>query len=273
VAFETKNLGRAAEILMVTREAIRKSIKELGNQLGFELFIPHSRGIEPTDKAKEIYPKIKSAIESLASLETPANPNAIRIAVSNASVEVIIVAYFKVFHAQHPNIQIQLLKREGMKLEDQKNLDFIVDADHMIDKNEFKTIEIISGAGDFVACKEFIKKNNIQNPTTKDEILKFPIISREEIWKEFQSCNKIKTKPHFINVASIDMAFPLTEDSFGIGHFAAELLLKIKPNSNLVILNVTDIVKTYVTYSCGYKNPLSPPARAFIDGLIKFCKV
>ena len=270
VAYEEKSFNKAANALGITREAIRQNIRELGNQLNVQLFTSHAKGVEPTDKAREIYPKIKDAIVALASIEKTQEQDTLKIAVSNSSIEIFLVAYLKEFYSKYPNITLDILKREGMELSDQKNLDFIVDTEHYIDKAHFKAIDIVLATDAFVVSKDFIKKNNIATNIIKEDLFKHPSISRKEVWEEFLQHNDIKNKPPFISVASMDMALPMVENSMGIGYFAKELL-NIKPNTDLVALNVQDLDKTAVKYSCGYTKALSKHAKKFIDGFIKFC--
>ena len=92
--YEVKNMHRASNILGITRSAISHNMKELGNQLGVALFTPHSKGVEPTNDAIDIYPMIKSAVESITRAESHASASGsesrstVKKAVSAASVEI-----------------------------------------------------------------------------------------------------------------------------------------------------------------------------------------
>lgn len=59
-AYATKNIQRAAEKLFVSRQGISKTIRELEQELGADLFLRSSKGLEPTDLPKHYFPMPKS---------------------------------------------------------------------------------------------------------------------------------------------------------------------------------------------------------------------
>jgi len=254
---------------MVSREAVRKSIKELSNQLGFTLFIPHSKCVEPTDKAKEIYPQIKDAVQMLVGIESPKDDNVLKIAVAGSSAELFIKLYLKEFYAKHSDIQLEISKRECVDILKQKQLDLVIDVEAQIDKAIFRTTELFKLTGTFAATLEFIKKHNVPSTILKDDLFKLPIISRKGAWQEFLTLLGIDTNIPIIQSASTDMTLSMTMDSIGIGLLPKELL-KVLPNNNLVELNVQDLVQLPFKVLCGYTKNLSNTARAFIDGLVKY---
>ena len=58
-----KNITKASEELNISQPAISKSIKNLENQLGGQLFVRTKRGVTLTEEGKEFYNYIKQAIE------------------------------------------------------------------------------------------------------------------------------------------------------------------------------------------------------------------
>ena len=259
-----KNKSRASESLGITRTAVIKNIKALELHLG-TLFVSNKKGVEPTTKAKEIYPTIKEAIKSLVGVEQDQTPDTLEIAISNSTAEVFVKAYLKEFLAKHPNINLEITKPDD-------KYDFIIDSETAVDKKTFRTIDLFSTCGAFVATKNFIQKNNIQRSLTKDELFKYPIISRKEVWQHFLQKNTLDIKPSIIQVPSMDMVFSMTKDSNGVGFLSKEIIT-IYPDPNLVELNVQDIDLLSMKYVCGYTRELSKNAKTFLDGFIKFCKV
>jgi len=65
----TGNITKAAEELMISQPAISKSIKNLEEQLGGQLFIRTKRGVILTDEGKEFYNYIKQAMEYIYNAE------------------------------------------------------------------------------------------------------------------------------------------------------------------------------------------------------------
>ena len=268
--FESGNKSKASEKLGITRSAVIQNVKTLERQLG-TLFISHKRGVEPTDKAKEIYPQIKDAIAVFVNLERPGALETLKVAVSNSAVEIALIAYMKEWYAKYPSVRVDIVKREGISLVEQKNMNFISDAEHAIER-DFKTIEILSATGAFIASKGLIRANKIPLTITRDVLLTYPIISRDVAWQFFLEQNDLSPQIKCISVPSIDATMRMVEDDIGIGFFAKEIL-RVKPNPNLVVLEVTGAIDTHVRYLCGFVKPLSSVAKAFIDGLIEFCKV
>ena len=64
-----KNITKAAEELNISQPAISKSIKNLEEQLGGQLFVRTKRGVILTNEGREFYNYIKQAIEYISSAE------------------------------------------------------------------------------------------------------------------------------------------------------------------------------------------------------------
>ena len=272
--YETKNKHRACELLGITRSAVIQNIKELEKQLDVTLFISHSRGVEPTEHASNLYPHVKAAIQTLVAAETslrPLNTGAIKLAITSSSAEIILKAYLKDFYMKHPDIKLEILKFEGLDIAKQKQLDFIIGAESEINKTIYKTIDLLAITGAFVASKEFVKRNNLPKTISKDDLLRLPIICREETWKSFLETNNFDTKPDIIKSASTDMTYSMAKDSIGVAFFNREVLQKLSDN-NLVEINVTGVNQASTKIVCGYGKPLSRSAQIFVEGFINFCK-
>lgn len=63
--YEELNITRAAENLEISQSTASKEIDKLRNKIGDQLFIRKSRGVIPTYKAREIYPKIKNIVDEI----------------------------------------------------------------------------------------------------------------------------------------------------------------------------------------------------------------
>ncbi len=66
---EEENLTKASKKLNLTQPAVTKHIKNLENMLQVKLFIRSNHGIVLTDEGKELYSKIKDAIDLLENAE------------------------------------------------------------------------------------------------------------------------------------------------------------------------------------------------------------
>ena len=61
--YATKNIQRTAEKLFVSRQGISKTIRELEQELGADLFLRSSKGLEPTDFAEALFPHAKKLLD------------------------------------------------------------------------------------------------------------------------------------------------------------------------------------------------------------------
>ena len=100
----TKNITKAAEELMISQPAISKSIKNLEEQLGGQLFIRTKRGVILTDEGKEFYNYIKRAMEYIYNAESKftdlinLNTGTIKIGISSTLTKEFLIPYLEEFH-------------------------------------------------------------------------------------------------------------------------------------------------------------------------------
>ena len=69
VVANNRNITKASEELNISQPAISKSIKNLEEQLGGQLFIRTKRGVVLTEEGREFYNYIKQAIEYINNAE------------------------------------------------------------------------------------------------------------------------------------------------------------------------------------------------------------
>ena len=109
-----KNITKASEELMISQPAISKSIKNLEEQLGGELFIRTKRGVILTPEGQEFYQYIRQAIEYITSAENKFSElinlesGTIRIGISATLTKEFLIPYIEKFHKKYPNINIQI---------------------------------------------------------------------------------------------------------------------------------------------------------------------
>lgn len=66
---ETRSFSKAAEMLGISIGGLSKSISVLEQELGVKLFLPHGRGITPSDEAKAIYTRSKNVLDAVGALK------------------------------------------------------------------------------------------------------------------------------------------------------------------------------------------------------------
>jgi len=279
VAFEEQNLHRAAEIMLVSRTAIGQNIRELERQLGVTLFTPHHRGVIPTPQAVNLYSQIKSASNIIVGAEndlqtfTSESAGIIKISVPDAAVDTFIADYVKEFRVKYPKVQLEFFRRKGVDLLTTGNLDFVFDVDYKFADANLTTIKMFTLTDTFVVHKDFLKNHSLGQILSKEQFINLPIVSYHSTWSDFTREIKSETEPFVIRADSSSIVTLLVKKQVGIGWLCKE---------QLEAMNDPDVVEVQVegfSFSsfpavhiyCGYKN-LSRPARAFLDGLIKFNK-
>ena len=104
------NITKASEELNISQPAISKSIKNLEDQLGGNLFIRTKRGVTLTEEGKEFYNYIKQAMEyinnaekkftNLINLET----GCIKIGINTTLTKEFLLPFLEEFHSLYPKI-------------------------------------------------------------------------------------------------------------------------------------------------------------------------
>ena len=115
VVAKNRNITKASKELNISQPAISKSIKNLEEQLGGQLFFRTKRGVILTDEGKEFYKYISQAIEyiynaenkfsDLVNLET----GCIKIGISTTLTKEFLLPYLEKFHYLYPKIDIQIV--------------------------------------------------------------------------------------------------------------------------------------------------------------------
>jgi len=276
VAYETKNLTRAAEIMRVTREAVRHNIAELGRQLGVNLFTSHNKGIEPTKEAFDLYPDVKEGLEKIvqaenriAALDYQASGH-IKMFVHALFAKQYLNSFVRDFRAKYPEITLEFVQGNEIELLKQNKIDFAIDWDAMFEGTALKIRKILDKdfSVQFVATKAFLAQNNLSQTLCKKDIARLTIIEREEFLPALVNYFGTSVKQNFIKVSSIETVFSMVRDSVGIGS-TGHWFVEEMNDPNIVKLKITDIKFPSVRMVCAYK-ALSRPARAFIDGFTAF---
>ena len=114
-AYATKNIQRAAEKLFVSRQGISKTIRELEHELGADLFLRSSKGLEPTDFAEALFPPAQKLLDEynyITGLNTLAKQkeNVITIYALDNIVKYLTADFFRDFRTLHPNTILSIIE-------------------------------------------------------------------------------------------------------------------------------------------------------------------
>lgn len=247
------NITKASEELSISQPAISKSIKNLEEQLGGQLFVRTKRGVVLTEEGKEFYNYIKQAIEyinnaenkftDLINLET----GCIKIGISTTLTKEFLLPYLERFHSLYPKIDIQIITyltsdlmpklRNGL-------IDIVIL--NLNKKNYGNDIDIIK-------CKKindcFVVNNKYKDLINKEmslnDLNNYPLIlqargsNTREFLDNIASENGIVLKPN-IELASYSLVIEFSKIGFGIGYATKEYIKKELKNKELFELKIKE---------------------------------
>ena len=253
VVANNKNITKASEELNISQPAISKSIKNLEEQLGGELFVRTKRGVVLTEEGKEFYNYIKQAIEyinnaenkftDLINLET----GCIRIGISTTLTREFLLPYIEKFHSLYPKIDIQIITNLTSDLIPKlKNglIDIVIL--NLSDKKYGDDIELIR-------CREihdtFIVGKKYKHLKDKELSLKdlnnYPLVlqakgaNTREFMDKYARENNVILKPN-IELASYSLGVDFTKIGYGIGYATKEYIKKYVENEELYELDIEE---------------------------------
>ncbi len=247
------NITKASEELNISQPAISKSIKNLEEQLGGQLFVRTKRGVILTEEGKEFYNYIKQAIEyinnaenkftDLINLET----GCIKIGISTTLTKEFLLPYLEEFHSLYPKIDIQIITSLPSDLMSKlKNGLIDIMVLNLNDKNYDNDIDIIK-------CRKindcFVVNNKYKDLIGKEIFLKdlnnYPLIlqrkgsNTREFLDNIARKNGVILKPN-IEVASYSLVVEFSKIGLGIGYVTKEYIKDAIKNKELFELNIKE---------------------------------
>ena len=247
------NITKASEELSISQPAISKSIKNLEEQLGGQLFVRTKRGVVLTEEGKEFYNYIKQAIEyinnaenkftDLINLET----GCIKIGISTTLTKEFLLPYLKEFHSLYPKIDIQIITNLTSDLMPKLRnglIDIVIL--NLNDKNYGNDIDIIK-------CRKindcFVVNNKYKELIDKEVSLKdlnnYPLIlqakgsNTREFLDNIARENGVVLKPN-IELASYSLVVEFSKIGLGIGYAIKEYIKQEIKNKELFELKVKE---------------------------------
>ena len=247
------NITKASEELSISQPAISKSIKNLEEQLGGQLFVRTKRGVFLTEEGKEFYNYIKQAIEyinnaenkftDLINLET----GCIKIGISTTLTKEFLLPYLEEFHSLYPKIDIQIITNLTSDLMPKLRnglIDIVIL--NLNDKNYGNDTQIIK-------CRKindcFVVNNKYKELIDKEVSLKdlnnYPLIlqakgsNTREFLDNIARENGVVLKPN-IELASYSLVVEFSKIGLGIGYAIKEYIKQEIKNKELFELKVKE---------------------------------
>lgn len=247
------NITRASKELSISQPAISKSIKNLEEQLGGQLFVRTKKGVILTEEGREFYGFIKQAIEYISNAENRftdlinLETGCIKIGTNATLTKEFLLPYLENFHILYPKIDIQIITditsdllsklRNGL-------VDIVIL--NLNDKNYGNDIDIIK-------CKKindcFVVNNHYKELITKDLSMKdlnnYPLIlqikgsNTREFLDNIAQKNNVILKPN-IELASYSLVVEFAKIGLGIGYVTKEYIKDKIKNNELYELKIKE---------------------------------
>ena len=251
-----KNITASAKELNISQPAISKSIKNLEEQLGGQLFIRTKRGVILTEEGLEFYNYIKQAIEyinnaekkftELINLET----GCIKIGISATLTKKFLIPYLEKFHKLYPKINIQIVTNVTTELLPKLRnglIDIIILNLNNQNYGNDITITKCQKINDcFVVNKDF--PNLINKELSLKDLNNYPLIlqAKESNTRKFLDNitkeNNVTLKPN-IELASYSLVVEFTKIGLGIGYVTKEYIQDELKNKELFELKIKEKIK------------------------------
>ena len=255
VVAKYQNITKASKELMISQPAISKSIKNLEEQLGGQLFIRTKRGVILTEEGKEFFNYIEKAIEYIDNAENKFSDlinlevGTIRIGISTTLTKNFLIPYLEHFHEKYPNINIQISTIVSSKLF--KHLkDGLLDLAimnlpcHHTDDIEIINVKTIHDC--FIVGKAYKDLANKTLPLK--EIASYPLIlqtkgsTTRDYLDTFCLKNDVILNP-IMNLSSYTLVIEFTKIGFGIGYATYEYIQEELKNDQLYVVNCNPNIK------------------------------
>ena len=241
-----KNITKASEELNISQPAISKSIKNLEEQLGGQLFVRTKRGVILTDEGKEFYNYIKQAIEYISNAENKftelinLETGCVKIGISTTLTKEFLLPYLEEFHRLYPKIDIQIMTNISSelfpKLRNGLIEIIILNLNEKKYGNDIHITKCKKITDCFVVNKTY--SDLINNEISIKELNKYPLIlqskgsNTREFIDNFAKENNIILKPN-IELASYFLVVEFAKIGLGIGYVTKDYVKKELKNKEL----------------------------------------
>ena len=278
-----KNITKASKELNISQPAISKSIKNLEEQLGGQLFVRTKRGVILTEEGSEFYNYIKQAIEYISNAENKftelinLETGCIKIGISTTLTKEFLLPYLEEFHRLYPKIDIQIITNISSELFSKLRnglIDIIIlnlnEKDYGQDINITKCKRITDC---FVINKTY--SNLINNEISIKELNKYPLIiqskgsNTREFLDDFAKKNNTVLKPN-IELASYSLVVEFAKIGLGIGYATKDYIKEELRNKQLYEINLKEkIPSRYISIATSNKHLSNFSTKKLIEIIMK----
>ena len=268
------NITKTAEVTFTSQPAISRSIKQLENLLGIQLFFRTLNGMELTEKGKELYNCLEDVYSKI--IETENNlqelnyfdKGKLNIGIPSQIATFVLFNQISQFHKMYPNIEITIVSKTTTQLLqalNKREIDFIIDTAPINIKNDKYTAITLKEVNNcFVNTKTFNYKD-LTSITSLKDLENFPLIlpikntenrnNLDIVLKE----NNVKTL-NVLNIHTSEMIIGAVKNGLGIGYVIEDLVKEDIEKGELQKINIKEklpITKIELVYDTHHLNDIS----------------
>ena len=244
--YKSGGINKASKALGIAPPAVTHNIKQLEKQLGQKLFITHTKGSNPTDTAKKLYPIIESAFETLSKCNEQLNVDKeiIRLGTTAFHADFYLVDFHREFMKKHPNIELEFHhdpRHDYLTMLEENKIDIAIMQFIKRSGKQIEIFELFQSPMSFFTSSEFAQKNNIHDTITFDHFLQLPFICHYNSGTVFEKLEKaFNQKLNAIKTPSVMTAFDMVINGQGVGIFF-DMYLDKQQTNNIVKFRISDM--------------------------------
>ena len=242
----------AAKALINSQSNITRSIKNLENELGCQLFIRSNTGVQLTPEGKRLFKHVNIAYKHLQLAEEELiqdkslQEGIISIGVSETALHLILLPRREKYHDIYPNVKIHIYNHstpQAIKSLKEGLIDFAIITTPFECKKPLKSTPILSFKEILIGGSKF---KSIKDKTLDFcSLLKYPFIglgketATYNFYHDLYISNNLIYKPD-IEVATSDQILPMVTHNLGIAFIPEKFALKSIQKNQVYKLNLAD---------------------------------
>lgn len=229
------SISKAATINYTSQPATSRSIKTLEQELNTKLFIRTKKGIELTDKGRELFFYVEQGYNSFLTAERRIleDKNLLKGKLSIGIPSHIATFYLfdslDEFHKKYPNIEITIISKSTSSLLDllrSHEIDFMIDSEPVITRDTSITIKHIKNLHNaFIASADY----DTSNIKTLRDLENVPVIipikgtANRQNLDEVLVKNKVELN-NVLNIHTSELIIGAIKRKLGVGYVIKELV-------------------------------------------------
>lgn len=252
------SISKAATMNYTSQPAISRSIKTLEQELNTKLFIRTKKGIELTDKGKELFFYVEQGYNSFLTGERSLleDENLLRGKLSIGIPSHIATFYLfdslDEFHKKYPNIEITIISKSTSDLLDllrSHEIDFMIDSEPVYTRDTSITIKHIKNLhNSFIAAPDFDTSgiSNLNDLENIPVIIPIKGTANRQNLDEVLAKNKVELN-NILNIHTSELIIGAIKRKLGVGYVIKELVDHEIKNGYLKEIKIEGLPKTGIS--------------------------